>query len=149
MVFVCITVCPGSSDPFYTGNYYIKWVTTSWTYSKCIAWPSPNPRCSWCSKPSPKHSFVFHNCSFKHGSGSGWVYPDPTFEIKSGSDPTSEENPDLDPTWFLPNKIARLLFSFDMVPWRKKTSLRKENDVEPKLFFLKLAGILFMFYIWY
>ena len=27
-----ITVCPGSSDPFYTVTYYIKWVTTSWTY---------------------------------------------------------------------------------------------------------------------
>ena len=23
------TVCPGSSDPFYTVSYYIKWVTTS------------------------------------------------------------------------------------------------------------------------
>ena len=27
------TVCPGSSDPFYVVTYYIKWVTTSWTYS--------------------------------------------------------------------------------------------------------------------
>ena len=27
------TVCPGSSDPFYLVSYYIKWVTTSWTYS--------------------------------------------------------------------------------------------------------------------
>ena len=27
------TVCPRSSDPFYGGTYYIKWVTTSWTYS--------------------------------------------------------------------------------------------------------------------
>ena len=26
------TVCPRSSDPFYTITYYIKWVTTSWTY---------------------------------------------------------------------------------------------------------------------
>ena len=24
-------LCPGSSNPFY--SYYIKWVTTSWTYS--------------------------------------------------------------------------------------------------------------------
>ena len=24
------TVCPRSSDPFYTVTYYIKWVTTSW-----------------------------------------------------------------------------------------------------------------------
>ena len=23
------TVCPGSSDPFYIGRYYMKWVTTS------------------------------------------------------------------------------------------------------------------------
>ena len=27
------TVCPRSSDPFYIVSYYIKWVTTSWTYS--------------------------------------------------------------------------------------------------------------------
>ena len=27
------TVCPGSSDPFYMVSYYIKLVTTSWTYS--------------------------------------------------------------------------------------------------------------------
>ena len=26
------TVCPGSSDPFYIVSYYIKWVTTFWTY---------------------------------------------------------------------------------------------------------------------
>ena len=31
-----ITVCPGSSDPFHTLSYYIKWVTTSWTHSKTI-----------------------------------------------------------------------------------------------------------------
>ena len=27
------TVCPESSDPFYMVSYYIRWVTTSWTYS--------------------------------------------------------------------------------------------------------------------
>ena len=27
------TVCPRSSDPFYVVSYYIKLVTTSWTYS--------------------------------------------------------------------------------------------------------------------
>ena len=27
------TVCPRSSDPFYIVRYYLKWVTTSWTYS--------------------------------------------------------------------------------------------------------------------
>ena len=27
------TVCPRSSDPFYIVSYYIKWGTTSWTYS--------------------------------------------------------------------------------------------------------------------
>ena len=27
------TICPGSSDPFYTVSYYIKWVTTFWTHS--------------------------------------------------------------------------------------------------------------------
>ena len=33
-VFTKSTVCPRSSDPFHVANYYIKWVTTSWTY--CI-----------------------------------------------------------------------------------------------------------------
>ena len=28
------TACPRSSDPIYIVRYYIKWVTTSWTYSK-------------------------------------------------------------------------------------------------------------------
>ena len=27
------TVCPRSSDPFYTVSYYMKWITTSWTSS--------------------------------------------------------------------------------------------------------------------
>ena len=27
-----VTVCPGSSYPFYIVSYFIKWVTTSWTY---------------------------------------------------------------------------------------------------------------------
>ena len=26
------TVCPRCSDPFYRVRYYIKWITTSWTY---------------------------------------------------------------------------------------------------------------------
>ena len=26
-------MCPRSSDPFYVVTYYIKWVTSSWTYS--------------------------------------------------------------------------------------------------------------------
>ena len=26
------TVCPRNSDPFHIVSYYIKWVTTSWTY---------------------------------------------------------------------------------------------------------------------
>ena len=31
-----VTVCPRSSDPFYIVSYYMKGVTTSWTYSKDI-----------------------------------------------------------------------------------------------------------------
>ena len=27
-------MCPISTDPFYIVTYYIKWVTTSWTYSR-------------------------------------------------------------------------------------------------------------------
>ena len=30
------TVCPSSSDPFYLVSYYVKWVTTSWTYGRNI-----------------------------------------------------------------------------------------------------------------
>ena len=30
------TVWPRSSDSFYIVTYYIKWVTTSWTYSKFL-----------------------------------------------------------------------------------------------------------------
>ena len=30
------TVCPRSSATFYIVTYYIKWVTTSWTYSTYI-----------------------------------------------------------------------------------------------------------------
>ena len=30
---ILYTVCPGSSDLLYLVSYYIKWVTTSWTYS--------------------------------------------------------------------------------------------------------------------
>ena len=29
-------MCPGSSYPFYIVSYYIKWVTTSWTYGILI-----------------------------------------------------------------------------------------------------------------
>ena len=32
--FLGHTVCPRNSDPFYEVPYYIKWVTTSWTYSR-------------------------------------------------------------------------------------------------------------------
>ena len=31
--YVKDTVCPGSSDLLYIVSYYIKWFTTSWTYS--------------------------------------------------------------------------------------------------------------------
>ena len=27
------TICPRNSDQFYVVTYYLKWVTTSWTYS--------------------------------------------------------------------------------------------------------------------
>ena len=33
------TVCLRSSDPFYVVIYYIKWVTTSWTYTYVLEWP--------------------------------------------------------------------------------------------------------------
>ena len=29
----CYTVCPKSADPFHIVSYYVKLVTTSWTYS--------------------------------------------------------------------------------------------------------------------
>ena len=30
------TICPGSSDTIYIVIYYVKWVTTSWTYSTTL-----------------------------------------------------------------------------------------------------------------
>ena len=36
-------VCPGSSDPFYIVTYFIKWVTTSWTYSTTVCPRISNP----------------------------------------------------------------------------------------------------------
>ena len=33
-IYQIYTVCPGSSDQFYKVSYNIKWVTTSWTYSR-------------------------------------------------------------------------------------------------------------------
>ena len=33
LIHSIINVCPKSSYPFYKVSYYIKWVTTSWTYS--------------------------------------------------------------------------------------------------------------------
>ena len=32
VIIIICTVFPGSSDPFHIVSYYIKWVTTSWTY---------------------------------------------------------------------------------------------------------------------
>ena len=34
-------MCPRSNNPFYVVSYYIKWVTTSWTYSTELNWPYP------------------------------------------------------------------------------------------------------------
>jgi len=31
-------VCPRRSDPFYVVTYFIKWLTTSWTYNKDFLW---------------------------------------------------------------------------------------------------------------
>ena len=36
MFVVFITVCPGSSDPFYIVSYYMKWVITSWTFNTLL-----------------------------------------------------------------------------------------------------------------
>ena len=36
------TICPRSSDPYCIVSYYIKWVTTSWTYNKSSRKSSPN-----------------------------------------------------------------------------------------------------------
>ena len=50
-------ICPVSSDPFYIVTYYIKWVTTSWTYSIYQ---------DLCSVP-----FSFSGRGFSRGYGSG------------------------------------------------------------------------------
>ena len=57
MMHVC-TVCPESSDPFYIVTYYIKWVTTSWTY---------------CTL-SRKANFNLGNMSTIFGSVLLWLY---------------------------------------------------------------------------
>ena len=33
---IVYTICQGSSDPYYIITIYMKWVTTSWTYSMQI-----------------------------------------------------------------------------------------------------------------
>ena len=47
------TVCPGSIEPFYIVSYYIKWVTTSWTYSSrtypCVD-KNQHPKHTICSR---------------------------------------------------------------------------------------------------
>ena len=30
------TICPRSRDPIHIVNYYLKWVTTAWTYNSCM-----------------------------------------------------------------------------------------------------------------
>ena len=47
--YILYTVCPRSNDPFYVETYYIKWVTTSWTYSTKLDVPSEHmdPSVSW------------------------------------------------------------------------------------------------------
>ena len=39
LMYHTYTICPRSSDPFYIVAYYIKWVTTSWTYGICVIHP--------------------------------------------------------------------------------------------------------------
>ena len=51
-----ITVSPRSGDPLYIVSYYIKWVTTSWTYSNM----NYNVYRSWRSS-SPGHAGQLHN----------------------------------------------------------------------------------------
>ena len=61
------TVCPISSDPFYVVTYFIKWVTTSWTYSMYtwidnVPFQDPEPVPSWSgsgpnSLPCPLYSW--------------------------------------------------------------------------------------------
>ena len=55
-----VTVCPGSSGPFYIETCYIKWVTTSWTYSiknyggsSALTWTNGGGRAASRWKRSP------------------------------------------------------------------------------------------------
>ena len=45
LIIFIITICPRSSDPFHIVTYYMKWVTTSWTYS--ISKSYFRSRCPW------------------------------------------------------------------------------------------------------
>ena len=58
------TVCQGSSDPFHIVTYYIKWVTTSWTYSSKQNWPT-NRR---TDKQSDRTNFVILVCILGYNS---------------------------------------------------------------------------------
>ena len=68
------TVCPTSSDPFYIVSYYIRWVTTSWTYSTSTCMSNLDDKCFFFSTKYLEIYVVFFTFSllllpsFLHGT---------------------------------------------------------------------------------
>ena len=60
---ILITVCPGSSDPFYIITYYIKWVTISWTHNTI---PGNNFVGRWVGHVDPSVGGGLHPLSVDH-----------------------------------------------------------------------------------
>ena len=97
--YLSYPICPRSSGPFYIVNYYIKWVTTSWTNSRISHWiittnfirsaiiPSSNRSVAdWFSNTFSVvyPDSVLRNCDiFDLESGSGFVkYLEPDFAFQ-------------------------------------------------------------------
>ena len=71
------TICPRSSDPFYIVTYYIKWVTTFWTYSTMV----PGVDASPARKGSRSAIFIYiNNPAVFLSGGRGTTFP-PLFKI--------------------------------------------------------------------
>ena len=52
-------MCPRSSDPIYVVNYYVKWVTTSWTYCITLRNTSVSTVCPGRSDPFYIASLIY------------------------------------------------------------------------------------------
>ena len=56
------TVCPRSSNPIFVAIYYIKWITTSWTYSSMVVVKSSKFICIMSRLPVMSQKLKICNC---------------------------------------------------------------------------------------